>query len=924
MWTQNNIGLTMFSSKKKSKKVSKKAVEGKNVVDERQSGKFRHSHFISNAFDFLDEFEEEIDDQNISCNNNACSKQCGLKVDDFDSEFVRGSETDDQNISADGRDFSADVNQVVNNQGTNGEISNTGTLHSVTNTESNSSARAANGNESRGTVPNGNEPSEDRMVGHIDYSNPSRRTNEVNVGCYAEDCANQKSYPGENFAENGQNTTFQSRKTSSGLIRDSSMPGCYGNTSVGDELGIGALTGGETDGVALHSCGLKADGVLEAPGTMCAENMDEFDSKEDGPCLKGRCPELKGDATELKVKATDSNGLSRSVSSQDKNMLTNGKNCDISDLVEKKIPGSVSVPSNLECSGSPTMTGDVITKSDEVIDMCVKNTNVVDSADQNCDEKLKTKICDSEKDGLTDVVVKNQANVYVEAQNGSVEKVESNGHNGVVKNVELNGTNQSTAVGTTSEDSGLMKRSVDSDLDTEVKVVLRRSAANSPSRFSESSSRGTSEDEDDDEDAGVYGETHRYSQWILSDEDDKLQMAPVIENGPGVGSEGLDDAFFEQDQDVTNESKTHRRLESQSSTTSEREFKRKYQHVSRKVVKRKSSLQAYERLSERICEPERKVLLERASKEQDFGFHIKGSEPVFISTIESGTIAEEAGVQVGEIIVSVNGVNCMEATRDEVIELMLKEPSKVVLELSKSNRNPDDASEEPIMTGYLMKQSGTALLKTWRRRYFVLKRDHCLYYYKTEAEKDPIGAIVLLNYSIIKVSDSGIMGRKHAFKAVKYGAKSYYFAAESEHEMLNWANALNELAKSAGRTDTWLDISSPNVDVPALSIKNPDCHGNLCKLGVKRRHWRRRYCVLKDACIYYYMDVNASTAQGVAHLHGYTVLDSSPHSRKFTFTLQPPEGRMRTFFFSTENETDLLRWTSSLRKSIARWVKTVE
>ena len=64
------------------------------------------------------------------------------------------------------------------------------------------------------------------------------------------------------------------------------------------------------------------------------------------------------------------------------------------------------------------------------------------------------------------------------------------------------------------------------------------------------------------------------------------------------------------------------------------------------------------------------------------------------------------------------------------------------------------------------------------------------------------------------------------------------------------------------QTNTWLDISSHNVGLSALSIKQPDCHGYLTKMGNKRKNWKRRYCVLKDACLYYYLDVNSTTAQG--------------------------------------------------------------
>jgi len=66
------------------------------------------------------------------------------------------------------------------------------------------------------------------------------------------------------------------------------------------------------------------------------------------------------------------------------------------------------------------------------------------------------------------------------------------------------------------------------------------------------------------------------------------------------------------------------------------------------------------------------------------------------------------------------------------------------------------------------------------------------------------------------------------------------------------------------------------VGVAALSIKNPDCHGYLQKVGNHRRTWRRRYCVLKYACLYYYIEPSSTTAKG------------SPHVQVHAHSLPPP------------------------------------
>lgn len=48
-----------------------------------------------------------------------------------------------------------------------------------------------------------------------------------------------------------------------------------------------------------------------------------------------------------------------------------------------------------------------------------------------------------------------------------------------------------------------------------------------------------------------------------------------------------------------------------------------------------------------------------------------------------------------------------------------------------------------------------------------------------------------------------------------------------------------------------------------LAIKDADCYGNLGTIDQTTKNCNQRYFVLKDACLYIFLDINSTTALGI-------------------------------------------------------------
>ncbi|XP_045451650.1 uncharacterized protein LOC123660638 [Melitaea cinxia] len=353
-------------------------------------------------------------------------------------------------------------------------------------------------------------------------------------------------------------------------------------------------------------------------------------------------------------------------------------------------------------------------------------------------------------------------------------------------------------------------------------------------------------------------------------------------------------------------------------TESESEFNKRYVALTHRLVHRRACIELNRRQANNTFESDKTVVVRRGNEE--FGFRIHGSKPVVVSAIEPDTPAESSGLEVGDIIIAVNGINVLDKTHSEVVKIAHSGSEILELDVARTCEVVASLAHEAgpaLYSGYLWRAATGRHSLRWTRRWFVLKRDNCLYYYKTDSSIHPVGALMLVNYQLTEED----VGRPHGFRIQRGGGTRLQLAADSAEAAARWKAVLAHAIDASNQRDGWLEVTMRNMKLPPSSILRPDCFGYLMKLGSKWKSWAKRYCVLKDACLYFYNDGNSKSAFGLACLHGYRIQTCSPGGKKYAFEVMPTEPKQRHFYFHTESEMDRKRWMAALEYSIDRWMK---
>ncbi|KAF5882245.1 uncharacterized protein DAT39_023068, partial [Clarias magur] len=180
---------------------------------------------------------------------------------------------------------------------------------------------------------------------------------------------------------------------------------------------------------------------------------------------------------------------------------------------------------------------------------------------------------------------------------------------------------------------------------------------------------------------------------------------------------------------------------------------------------------------------ERTVKISKGMGEYPWGFRIQYSKPIIVTEVDTNGAAEEAGLKVGDYVLAVNGTDVTAVPHSEAVDLARQGPDLLILTIgSDIGRTPN--TPKPACRGYLHKRTQSSFLKGWRKRWFVLRHDCCLYYYRNKRDEGNSHALAVMRMEGAVVEADTSLGKPFVFKCSPVaGNRVYYFCATSNQEM---------------------------------------------------------------------------------------------------------------------------------------------
>jgi hypothetical protein len=233
----------------------------------------------------------------------------------------------------------------------------------------------------------------------------------------------------------------------------------------------------------------------------------------------------------------------------------------------------------------------------------------------------------------------------------------------------------------------------------------------------------------------------------------------------------------------------------------------------------------------------------------------------------------------------------------------------------------ESSNESVTYEGWLTKQGNN--YKAWRLRWFVLK-DGTLSYFRTRGAAEPAGRIDL-SIAQVKVSS---LPRPNTLELVT-PRRVYYLQADNSSDFFVWNEVLKKAIQQSSKIAHSISNNNAATSSKELMLKggNADYIGFLIKRGLQMKTWKKRYFVLKDNKLAYYVKPGETTPKGSISLCSAEFRIASDETRAKIvvpavfnnmplFELITPN---RTYYILAETMDELNGWRTAIENAIRKY-----
>ncbi|XP_054610779.1 connector enhancer of kinase suppressor of ras 2-like isoform X4 [Dunckerocampus dactyliophorus] len=200
------------------------------------------------------------------------------------------------------------------------------------------------------------------------------------------------------------------------------------------------------------------------------------------------------------------------------------------------------------------------------------------------------------------------------------------------------------------------------------------------------------------------------------------------------------------------------------------------------------------------------------------------------------------------------------------------------------------------------------------------RRENSLLRYTSE-DKGPGGDFLLgrsLSHSRRKVERGGSPTQYTLIPALQMEVSLSTSSSDSAslYHVFERSSLLSRSKKSKGGSPM-ASISKRRISCRDLG--QGDCEGWLWKKKDAKTYfsqkWKKYWFILKDTCLYWYMNEEDEKAEGFVNLPEFKIDRATECRRKYAFKACHP--KIKTFYFAAENVDDMSRWLSRLSMAVA-------